>query len=83
LLGFLGRTPAVWSLELMLKHALSIGGLDWNVRGDVFNAFNNHAELWNYQTAEDSWNGVPDEHFGETYNYQSPRSIRFGLGLSF
>jgi hypothetical protein len=81
--GSRGRSPNVWSLDLMLKYALSIGGLDWNVRVDVFNVFNNHAELWNYEWAENGSNGVPDEHFGETEYYQNPRSVRFGLALNF
>jgi len=81
--GSLGRTPDVWSLDLMLKYAFAAAGLDWNVRVDVFNVFNNDAEVWNSHFAERAWNGVPNEHFGEPEYHQAPRSVRFGFGMSF
>jgi hypothetical protein len=81
--GSLGRTPNVWSVDLMVKYAFTAAGLDWNVRVDVFNVTNNAAEEWNYIFAEQSWNGVPYEHFGEPQFFQAPRSVRFGFGLSF
>jgi outer membrane receptor protein involved in Fe transport len=81
--GSLGRTPDVWSLDLMLKYEFAALGLDWNVRADVFNVFDNAAEEWNHHFAEQAWNGVPNEHFGETQYYQTPRSVRFGFGVSF
>jgi len=81
--GSRGRTPDVWSLDLMLKQVFTAAGLEWNIRLDVFNVFNNDAEVWNYHFAERSWNGVPYEYFGETEYHQAPRSIRFGFGMSF
>ena len=57
--------------------------MEWYLRGDVFNVFNNSAVLWDWHFAERSWNGVPWEYFGEPQFHQAPRSVRFGIGMSF
>jgi hypothetical protein len=49
----------------------------------VFNLFDTHGVLVYNDWAEDAGNGEPDEDYGEPYYYQAPRSVRFGLRLSF
>jgi outer membrane receptor protein involved in Fe transport len=81
--GSIGRTSNVWNLDLMLKYAFDAAGFEWFFRADVFNVFNNDAEIWVDQLGEDPGNGVPNEYFGLPVYYQAPRSVRFGFGLSF
>jgi outer membrane receptor protein involved in Fe transport len=81
--GCCGRTDDIWSLDLMLKYDFLAAGIQWNVRADIFNVFDNQGVDWYWEFAEDSWNGAPDPYYGEPLMYQTPRSVRFGFGVSF
>jgi outer membrane receptor protein involved in Fe transport len=81
--GVMGRTSNVWSLDLMVRYTFSAVGLEWQVRADVFNVFNNDSELWVQHFAEDTGNGIPQDTYGLPEFYQAPRSVRLGFGLSF
>jgi hypothetical protein len=58
-------------------------GWHQSVRTDVFNVFNNDAELWVQDRAENTGNGIPNPYYGFPQFHQAPRSVRFGIGLSF
>ena len=81
--GCCGRTDDVWGLDLMLRYDYQAAGIDWNVRLDVFNIFNNQnverVSVW----AENTSNGVPEVNYGEPEYYQAPRSVRLGFGMNF
>jgi hypothetical protein len=81
--GCCGTVGNSWSLDLMLGYGRTTAGIDWDVRLDVFNVFNTHGVLWADHYAEDTGDGEPNELYGETLYYQTPRSVRFGLRLSF
>ncbi len=80
--GGCGRTDDVWSLDVMARYDLRFGGLDLNLRVDVFNVFGNHAATEVEERAEDD-TGAPAPYYGEAFAYQTPRRVRFGVGLSF
>ena len=71
----------------MLKYDFRVVGLDWNVRLDVFNLRNNQAvtEVNEYSEQESSSppNYVADPNYKLPTHYQSPRAVRFGIGLNF
>ena len=84
--GSSGTTDDVGWLDIMLKYDFR-WGVDWFVRLDVFNLFNmesvtevqGHAE----QDSSNPPNYVLNPNYGLPRGYQSPRSVRFGVGLSF
>ncbi len=83
--GSSGTTDNVHWLDLMLKYDFR-WGVDWSVRLDLFNVFNNQATVEVNEFAEqDSWppDYVLDPTYGETKTHQSPRTIRIGVGFTF
>jgi hypothetical protein len=76
-------TVTGWSLDLMLGYGRTTAGIDWDVRLDVFNVFNTHGVLYVSDWAEDAGDGEPYDDFGEPLYFQTPRSVRLGLRLSF
>ena len=84
--GHSGTTPNVLWLDLMVKYDFR-WGVDWFVRLDVFNFFNNHAVTEVDEFAEEDTSSPPNyllnPNYGLARAYQSPRSVRFGFGLSF
>jgi hypothetical protein len=67
----------------MLKYDFRIAGVNCNVRLDAFNALNNQNVVRVEVLAEHRRTGVPREYYGEPRYYQTPRTVRLGVGLSF
>jgi hypothetical protein len=85
--GGQGRTDDVYGFDTMIKYDFGLVGLDWNVRLDVFNIFNNQAvtEVNEYSEQESSSppNYVADPNYKLPTHYQQPRAVRFGVGVNF
>ncbi len=80
--GSVGTTPAIFGLDAMLKYVFQVGGLDMNVRLDVFNVFdNNNATEVNEFADQDS--GAVNPHYLFDTHFQQPRRVRVGFGLNF
>ena len=77
-----GRTADTWNLDLSLRYDFRPWGTNWFIRVDAFNVFNNDTVVEVDEEAQgDTY--LPNPNYqGATY-YQSPRSVRFGLGMSF
>jgi len=80
--GCCGRTDDVWSLDVMARYDVRLAGLDLDFRIDVFNVFDNHAVTEVQERAEDA-TGAPDPTYGEAITHQTPRRVRFGVGVRF
>jgi len=80
--GSLGRTETVWWLDLSVRYDWRWGGADLYARVDAFNVLNNEGvtNLYEYGDTRDL---EPNPLWGEPTFYQSPRSVRLGLGVSF
>ena len=80
--GCCGRTDDLWNLDLMLNYTFRGLGGEWFVRLDVFNVFNNSGTemVWDYA---ETWYGAPVPEYLETFHFQRPRIVRFGVGWSF
>jgi hypothetical protein len=77
-----GRSADTWNLDLSLRYDLKQWSADWFLRVDTFNVFNNERVIEVDEEAQ-SDNYLPNPNYkGATY-YQSPRSVRFGIGVSF
>ncbi len=77
-----GTTEDAWSLDLMLRYDWRWAGTDWNLRVDAYNIFDNGAVFAVDDLAE--WpRSTPNETYLEPVDYQTPRRVRFGFGVSF
>ena len=68
--------------NLSLVFKLPTDAFQGDLRVDVFNVFNEKAEL-DYEERGTLGNGRPRNTYGEVSRYQGPRSIRLQLGLRF
>ena len=80
--GCAGTTPSTWNLDLTARYDLKLWGLDWFARVDAFNVFNNDTLVEVDEDAEDE-TFTSNPSYGMATYFQSPRSIRFGFGVSF
>jgi hypothetical protein len=80
--GCCGRTDNMWSMDLMLGYSFRIAGTDWNLRADAFNLFNNDSAVV-FDEVGEYFIRVPNGNYGKPIHYQSPRTIRIGIGVSF
>ena len=80
--GCCGRTDDIWSLDVVARYDFRLGSLDLNLRLDVFNVFDTHAVTEVDESAEDD-TGAPSATYGETTSHQTPRRVRFGIGVRF
>jgi len=78
----MGRTETVWWLDLTVRYDWRWGGANLFARVDAFNVLDNQG-VTNVYEQGDSLPGTPNPYWGEPIFYQSPRSVRFGLGVSF
>ncbi|PWB68334.1 MAG: hypothetical protein C3F15_16610 [Holophagae bacterium] len=81
--GCCGRTDDALWFDLLLKYDFSAVGLGWNVRLDAFNILNSHDVLRVENMAETPANGVARDDYGEPRTFQTARTVRLGLGVSF
>jgi hypothetical protein len=80
--GSVGRTDSVWSLDLTLKYEKSLGNARLSLRADVFNVFDGEAVIEVNESAE-FYSGAANPIFLEPAFHQMPRTVRFGIGVSF
>jgi outer membrane receptor protein involved in Fe transport len=80
--GSVGTTDDLYGLDAMVKYDFQMAGLDWNVRLDVFNLFDFNAVTYYSETAGTA-SGTPDDSFQQPIYQQTPRRVRFGVGLNF
>jgi hypothetical protein len=80
--GSQGTTDDVMTLDAMVRYDFQAAGIDWNVRMDVFNLFNQQSSNEVREFSGTATFGI-DAGFLETTHYQPPRTVRFGFGLSF
>ena len=80
--GCCGRTEDLWSTDLLLRYDFTAAGINWWVRVDAFNVFNNSA-VTEVDEAGEYWWFEPNEHYGQPEFYQAARTVRLGFGLSF
>ncbi len=80
--GSFGTTDDAFALDLMAKYDFKLGPADMYVRLDAFNITNNDATT-ELDEAGDLDTGAANDTFLAPTHYQPPRSVRFGVGLSF
>ncbi|MDH3430955.1 MAG: TonB-dependent receptor [Gammaproteobacteria bacterium] len=81
--GTFGRTDWVWNVNMSAIYSFNLGDrADVELRAEVFNLFNADATTEVYEFAENS-PSIPDERFGLSQYYQTPRYVRFGASLRF
>jgi len=80
--GCCGTTDSLWSLDAMARYSIQLGKVTLDLRLDVFNVFDNHAVV---QVDEfgDLATGEANPTYGKATEYQSPRRVRLGVGVSF
>ena len=78
----MGTTDDMYGIDAMVKYDFRLAGLDLNVRLDIFNLFDSSAVTYYSETAGTA-SGSPDDSFGEPVYQQTPRRVRFGVGLNF
>jgi hypothetical protein len=66
----------------MIRYDFMAAGIDWNVRMDVFNLFDQSNSIQHREFSGTSSYGV-QAGFLEVTHYHQPRAVRFGFGLSF
>jgi len=77
-----GRTPETWALDLTARYDFRIGGADCFARLDVFNLLDKDAVTKVDEVAEER-TLMPNSDYLEPRFFQSPRTVRFGFGVSF
>ena len=80
--GCAGKSDAAWALDLGVRYDWSWFGADWHARVDAINLTNNHS-VEVVVEATDLSNHQPNPSYLLPRYYQSPRTVRFGFGLSF
>jgi len=78
----MGRSETVWWLDLTVRYDWTWGKTNLFARIDAFNVFNNQS-VTNVEETGEYVQGTPNPYWGEPIFYQNPRSVRFGLGVSF
>jgi outer membrane receptor protein involved in Fe transport len=80
--GSVGTTDDAYALDLMAKYDFNLGSTDWYVRLDLFNLTDADA-VTEVDEEGDQDTGDPNENFLAPTHYQPPRSVRFGVGITF
>ncbi len=80
--GSFGYTDDAYALDLMAKYDFNLGATDWYVRLDVFNLTDADA-VTEVDEEGDQDTGEANENFLTPTHYQPPRSVRFGVGITF
>jgi hypothetical protein len=80
--GSCGRTEDVWSTDLLLRYDFKAAGINWWIRADAFNVFNNSGVI-EVDEAGEYWWYEPNQNYGQPVYYQAPRTVRLGFGMSF
>jgi outer membrane receptor protein involved in Fe transport len=80
--GCMGTTDTVWALDGTLQYFFDAAGIDWRLRVDVFNFFGDDTATELDEFGENDY-GEPNPYHMDPIAYQRPRSVRFGVGMSF
>jgi outer membrane receptor protein involved in Fe transport len=77
-----GTTDDLWNLDLSLKYDFTVGGLDMNLRADVFNVTDEAGVTEVDEFAQEASSEV-NPFYLDPLHFQNPRRVRFGVGLTF
>ena len=80
--GCCGTTDSIWNLDTMFKYDFAVGGMNMNLRLDIFNIFDQSGST-EVNEHGDTFQGSPNPRYGSTTHYQMPRVVRLGAGLNF
>jgi len=80
--GNQGTTADVYGLDALIKYDFVLGATNLFVRMDIFNLFDQGAEIQVREFSGTSSFSV-DAGFLQTTHFQQPRTVRFGLGVNF
>jgi len=80
--GSVGTTDDAYALDLMAKYDFDLGRTDLYVRLDVFNLTDANAVTEVDESGDLDTGGVNDSYLAAT-RFQPPRSVRFGVGVTF
>lgn len=80
--GGFGTTDDAYALDLMAKYDFDLGSTDLYVRLDVFNITDADA-VTEVDEEGDQDTGELNENYKTPTHYQAPRSVRFGVGITF
>lgn len=80
--GSTGNLPTTWQLDLSLSYLTNLGDYEVELRGDIYNVFDNDKVLETEEVAEFGLND-PDPDFGLVDRFQSPRYVRLSASIRF
>jgi hypothetical protein len=86
--GSEGRTPATYEADLHLGYPLAVGPVTVNLLADVFNVLNAQRpvlldERWDFDEADNGSATPTNPNYKKAVLRQPPRSVRFGIRVSF
>jgi outer membrane receptor protein involved in Fe transport len=86
--GSEGRTPNTYEADLHLGYPLGIGPVTVNLLADVFNVLNAQRAVlldqrWDFQEADNGSPTPTNPNYKKPVLRQPPRSVRFGVRVSF
>lgn len=82
--GTAQKSEWVYQIDLSARYNIEIPtGQLVTLRADVFNVLNSHAVQDRYEIGDLDDAFTPDPNFGQARLYQSPRSVRLGMDISF
>jgi outer membrane receptor protein involved in Fe transport len=81
--GSYGTTDSIYGLDAMIKYAFQLGsGVELNLRLDAFNVANSSGITEVDEEGDNDAGGANPNWLTPTH-YQSPRTIRLGVGITF
>jgi hypothetical protein len=86
--GSEGRTPNTYEADLHVGYPLAIGPVTVNLLADVFNVLNAQRAVlldqrWDFQEADNGSPTPTNPNYKKPVLRQPPRSVRFGVRVSF
>lgn len=86
--GSEGRTPSTYEADLHLGYPLPIGPVTVNLLADVFNILNAQRPVlldqrWDFDEADNASSTPTNANYKKPVLRQPPRSVRFGVRVSF
>jgi hypothetical protein len=86
--GSEGRSPDLYEIDGHLDYAMTFGQVTVHVLADAFNILNQQRpttidQVWDFQQSDNSSPTPTNSHYGLPNSWQSPRTLRLGLRVSF
>lgn len=86
--GSLGRSPAIYDVDLHLDYGLLLGPVTVHILADAFNMLNKQQALtidqvWAFSQADNLSPTPTNSHYLQPNTYQQARSLRLGFRVSF